>query len=258
MAPYNITDDGYVLGVKGSASSYYKLDDAQIKSLQARGLLPSPLPPYELSEIDYLFGYMLWIVLAFVAVAIIVTLFAKKRRTRAFSHLNEAIARHRDGDLDGAIEGYTRALDADRKLAPAYNLRGNAFDAKGEEGKAISDYTKAVNIAPTPVKPLIDRGTLMERQGRYDLAIADFTRVIKLGQEEEAAHVHRGRVHLRKGDLDRAIADFTKAIKLAPDFADAYHLRSIAYAHQGQNDLANTDQAKANAIMGDRTPPVPA
>jgi tetratricopeptide (TPR) repeat protein len=258
IAPYQITDDGYVLGVKGSAISYYKLDDAQIKSLQARELLPSPLPAYEISALDYALGYLLWGALAFIVIAGAIGLLARKRQSRALPHLNEALAFHHAGDLDGAIEGYTRALEIDRKLAAAYGLRGKAFEAKGEDGKAVSDYTKAINIAPKLVQPLVDRGTAMERQGRYDLAIADFTGVIKLAKGDGAAYMQRARVYLRKGEFDRAITDLNKAIKLAPDLADAYRFRSFAYLKTGQNDLAYADQAKANAIMGDRAPPVPA
>ncbi|HKY85488.1 MAG TPA: tetratricopeptide repeat protein, partial [Pseudorhodoplanes sp.] len=246
-----------VLGVKGSTTSYFKLDDAQIKTLQGRGLLPSPLPAYEISAFDYAFGYSLWGLLAFIVISGGIALLAKKRQTRALPHLNEAMARHHAGDLDGAIDEYTRAIEIDRKLAPAYTFRGNAFEAKGEDGKAVSDYTKAVNVAPKMIKPLIDRGTLMERQGRLDLAIADFTRVIKLAKTDGAAYVPRARVYLRQGDFDRAITDLNKAIKLAPDLADAYRFRSFAYFKTGRNDLANNDLAKANAIMGEQALPVP-
>lgn len=258
VLPYNVTDDGYVLGVKGSASSYYKLDDAQIKSLQARGLLPSPLPSYELSALDQAMGYGLWIVLAFLAVGGIVGLFAMRRRKRALPQLNDAVARHRAGDLDGAIEGYTQAIEIDRKLASAYNLRGNAYEAKGEDGKAVTDYTKTITLEPKTLKPLLDRGMLMERKSQFDLAIADFTRVIKLAKKEPAAYCQRARIYFRKGDFDRAITDCTKAIKMAPEFADAYRLRSMAYTKKGQNELAYADQAKANLLTGDRAPPVPA
>src|SRR5690242_314312 len=53
ILPYRLTDDGYVLGVRGQ-HSYFRLDENNIKSMQARGQLPSPLPPYHLSAIDYL------------------------------------------------------------------------------------------------------------------------------------------------------------------------------------------------------------
>ncbi len=37
--------------------SYFGLDDANVKSIQARGQLPSPLPPYQLSVLDYAMGH---------------------------------------------------------------------------------------------------------------------------------------------------------------------------------------------------------
>jgi tetratricopeptide (TPR) repeat protein len=258
VLPYMATDDGYVLGVKGKSSSYYRLDDTQIKDLQARGLLPSPLPPYELSALDLAAGYLLWGVLALLAISGVLALFAKKRQTRALPQLNYAIERHRAGELDLAIENYTLAVQIDRKLAPAFNLRGNAYEAKGEDGKAVTDYTMAITLEPKALKPLLDRGMLMERKGQFDLAIADFSRVIKLAKKEPAAYCQRGRIYFRKGDFDRTIADCTKAIKIAPEFADAYRLRSMAYTKKGQDELARADQAKANLLVGDRAPPVPA
>jgi hypothetical protein len=59
-----VSDDGYVLGVKGKADTYYPLPPPDaLKAIQADGLLPDPLPPYSLSMWDYAFGYSLWIVI---------------------------------------------------------------------------------------------------------------------------------------------------------------------------------------------------
>lgn len=255
--PYNVSVEGYVLGVKDNSKAYYKLDDARIKNLQARGLLPTPLPPYEISLLDYGIGYIGWGVLPLIAIGVAWSMFKKKRRTRALPQLNYAIERHRAGELDLAIENYTLAIQIDGKLAPAYNFRGNAYEAKGDDGKAVTDYTQAIKLEPKVLKPLLDRGRLMERKGQFDLAIADFSRVIKLAKKEGGGYVQRGRAYLGKGDFKRAIADFTTAIKLAPEYAEAYHYRGMAYAKQGQSDLARADQAKVNAITGQRTPPAP-
>ena len=60
-----VNDDGYVLGVKGESKRFYKMPTGeQLASFQKRGLLPSPLPKYELSIWEYIFGYSLWLVLA--------------------------------------------------------------------------------------------------------------------------------------------------------------------------------------------------
>ena len=58
--------EGHILGVRGQ-QSYYRLDSADVTSFQARGLLPTPLPPYELSALDYAMGYLLWPVLVVIA-----------------------------------------------------------------------------------------------------------------------------------------------------------------------------------------------
>ena len=67
IAPYRTTDDGYILGVVGE-QRYYPLNAALIERLQAQKRLPVPLPPYELSTLDYLFGYVLWIIVAGITV----------------------------------------------------------------------------------------------------------------------------------------------------------------------------------------------
>ena len=61
--PYKLTEDGYVLGVKGS-QKYYSLDQPTMASLQAQGRLPSPLPVYEVPAIDRFTANVMWIALA--------------------------------------------------------------------------------------------------------------------------------------------------------------------------------------------------
>ena len=64
---YSVSDEGYVLGVKGDDTRYYRLDKAQIERFQASGQLPSPLPSYQLSTSDYVKGYMLFALPVFAA-----------------------------------------------------------------------------------------------------------------------------------------------------------------------------------------------
>jgi hypothetical protein len=60
-----LTDDGYVLGIKGKSNAYYKMPAArELKEFQEAGTLPTPLPPYRIAAIEYLLGYSLWMALA--------------------------------------------------------------------------------------------------------------------------------------------------------------------------------------------------
>lgn len=58
-----LSDDGYVLGIKGQYGRYYPLSSKQINDLQEAGQLPSPLPAYKIPWTDYLIGYSLWFIL---------------------------------------------------------------------------------------------------------------------------------------------------------------------------------------------------
>ncbi len=54
-------DDGYVLGVKGDDEKYIRLSASEIRTYQTEQLLPNPLPPYKVTVIEYIFGYLFYI-----------------------------------------------------------------------------------------------------------------------------------------------------------------------------------------------------
>jgi hypothetical protein len=65
LAPAYFRDDGYVLAVKRAGNEYYPMPEgAELAAFQVSGSLPSPLPPYQIPTLDYVFGYVLWSALA--------------------------------------------------------------------------------------------------------------------------------------------------------------------------------------------------
>jgi tetratricopeptide (TPR) repeat protein len=243
LLPYRLTDDGYVLGVRGE-KTYFDLDDENIKSFQDSGQLPSPLPTYQLSLLDYAFGHALWIALVVIVGLWPLSRRSKRRRKRAQPHLDDAIALHRAGDLNRAVEGYTKAIEIDPKSAVAYNLRGNAFAGLQYFNLGIADQSRAIRIDPKFADALMARGLLMRTRGNFNGAISDFSRVIKL-TDDPSALFQRGLSYLGKDDVRRAIGDFTKVIEAAPNVADAYHQRALAYSRLGDAKRAKADHAKA-------------
>jgi len=63
-----LSDDGYVLKIKGDNSYYSFPPTDKVEALQKQELLPEPLPDYSIPFYEYAFGYSLWIVLLGVAV----------------------------------------------------------------------------------------------------------------------------------------------------------------------------------------------
>jgi hypothetical protein len=68
LLPYAVKDQGFVLGIAGESARYFDMppDDA-LQAMQREGLLPAPLPTYELTAVDLIFGNLLWIVIAVLA-----------------------------------------------------------------------------------------------------------------------------------------------------------------------------------------------
>lgn len=255
VLPYRMTDDGYILGIRGE-QRYYRLDEANIKSMQARGQLPTPLPTYQLSVVDYAMGHGAWIALVVIIGLVPLSMLSSRRRKRAVPYFEDGIARHQTGDFRGAAESYSKALEIDPKFAAAHYFRGNAHSALNDSKAAISEYTKAIRIEPKFADALMNRGILMRETGNFDGAVSDFSRVIKLNKEDANALYQRGLCYLGKNDFRRAIADLTKVIDAAPDFAEAYRQRALAYSRSGDAMRAQADQATAADIAANAQPAV--
>ena len=66
-------DDGYVLAEKEGAALYIPLSKGMIAEYQEKGILPKPLPPYEVPLSAYIIGYSLWLLIG-VPIALIILL----------------------------------------------------------------------------------------------------------------------------------------------------------------------------------------
>jgi tetratricopeptide (TPR) repeat protein len=257
ILPYRMSDDGYILGVRGQ-QSYFRLDDTNIKSMQARGQLPTPLPTYQLSLVDYAMGHGAWIALAVIIGLIPLSMISKRRRKRALPHFEDGVARHQANDLASAIDSYGKAVEIDPKFAAAFHFRGKAQVGRGDFKAGISDQTKAIRIEPKFADALMDRGILMRETGNFDGAVSDFSRVIKLNKKDANAYYHRGLSYLGKNDFRRAIADLTKVVEAAPEFAEAYHQRALAYSKMGDAERAQADHARARELANAQAAAQPA
>lgn len=65
LLPYTFNDDGFVLGVSGDSSRYFPMPDRpELERLQHEGVLPTPLPAWKPSWVDWLFAHVLWVFIA--------------------------------------------------------------------------------------------------------------------------------------------------------------------------------------------------
>jgi len=123
----------------------------------------------------------------------------------------------RNGDYDGAIADFTRAVELDPNMSALYLLRGNAKKMKRDYAAAISDYTRAIELEPEYKDVMLTaRAGVRELTGDLEGAIADYTRAIEIDPKFDGTYRSRGRVKQKKGDAEGAAADFARAEQLAP------------------------------------------
>ncbi len=155
------------------------------------------------------------------------------------------------GEIDRAIRDYTKTIQLDPNNASAYCDLGNVYMGENDCSNAISSYTKAIELQPDFAKAHSNRGNAYKEKGDFDSAINDYTTAIKLQPDDTAAYNNRGVAYKEKGDIDSAINDYTTTIKLQPNNATAYSNRGNAYIHKGDIDSAINDYTEAIELEPD-------
>ena len=128
----------------------------------------------------------------------------KRIKPETGRHIFQGVVHLNQGDLEGAIREYTRAIELDPKYAVVYNDRGEAY----------------------------------LRANQYDLGIADLTRALELDPKYPEAYMHRGIGYELKGDFDRAITDYNKALEINPKYYMAWFNKADACEKAGRKKEA--------------------
>ena len=127
------------------------------------------------------------------------------------------------GQIDRAIEVYSRALELNPRDAQAYNNRGVAYSSKGEVSRAIEDYSKVMELNPGFAVAYNNRGVAYNSKGEVNLAIEDYNRAIELNSSYVAeAYYNRGEVWLRQREWEKAKTDLITAKKMGLDVVAAF------------------------------------
>ncbi|MBN1106474.1 MAG: tetratricopeptide repeat protein [Deltaproteobacteria bacterium] len=157
--------------------------------------------------------------------------------------------------LDFALEmkKLESLLQINDKNAEAYYNRGWLYAYKGDMDRAVQDYTKAIAIDKKMKDAFYNRGILLARMKKFEDALKDFSETIKLESKATDAYCNRGSVHLQMGKPDLALTDFNSGLKLNPNDADLLYNRALVYLAKGDKNAATADLKKSAQMFHDRT-----
>ena len=151
-----------------------------------------------------------------------------------------------DGNIEGAIANFTRAIRLEPNNAEAYYERGHAISLIDAHA-AIADYTQALQIDSKNVKVYSRRAYSRQQLFDYAGALQDLDRAIQLEPDQDF-YLRRSSIRTVQGDYQGAIADANQTIRLESESSRAYGNRCYVRAH-GLGDfkgaLADCDRAIA-------------
>ena len=142
------------------------------------------------------------------------------------------------------IEYFTKALELNPRLAPAYENRGMFYYFQEKYDKVIEDFTRYIRLVPDKADAYRILGMAYLKIGNLDKAIVNFDSAITMTPESSDAFCYRAEALRLSGKPSEALQDATRAIELNGDpqtIADAYRTRGKVHQEMGQDDLADTD-----------------
>lgn len=155
----------------------------------------------------------------------------------AAQSLQQSASQCMSNNVEVAIAGCTRLINSsriDRKnKAVAYVTRGNAYSKQGDLDLAIDDFSKAIRFNSRSIVAFYNRGNAHIVQENFDQAIIDFSRAISLQPDHVLSYNGRGNAYLGMGDTERAIAEYNKALAIDPNNTQAASNRALAYTRDG-------------------------
>jgi tetratricopeptide (TPR) repeat protein len=159
-----------------------------------------------------------------------------------------------NGDLDGALAEYSKALAISPNCSEIYFNRGNSRRQLGDLPGAVADYSKAIDLQPRSADYYVNRAIIRLLQNDPAGAIGDFDQAIALRPDFDKPYCNRATARQALGDLPGAIADYKKAIEVNPGYAVAYMNRGLIHLLQGDDDAAQGDFDEALRLQPDLQP----
>jgi tetratricopeptide (TPR) repeat protein len=155
------------------------------------------------------------------------------------------LAKFRLGDLPGAENDLSRAVELSPVFMQAYFHRAMLRATTGDYDGALADYDMVVDIRPDVTVAYLMRAATLFETGDYPRALNDLNRYIRLEGSNADAHILRGEVRLNMSDTLGARADFDAAVEANRNNPRAYYSRGMLEASQQRWDEALADLTRA-------------
>jgi tetratricopeptide (TPR) repeat protein len=155
------------------------------------------------------------------------------------------VAKHNLGDLLGAEDDFTKAIERNQVYTEAYNHRAITRAMIGNYDDALRDFGVTIELRPDFAGPYYNRAITLARNGQWEEALDDLNHFIRREERLVGAFLRRGEVYLNLRDTVRARGEFDEAIRTNRNSPEGYYYRGMLDAMQGRTDDALADMDRA-------------
>lgn len=156
--------------------------------------------------------------------------------------LDDALEKHRQGDLPGAEAIYQQLLNDEPDNHELLHLFALLRQDQGQLDEAKGMLERAIELKPDAATFHASLGSIRQAQGDLDGARGSLEKALELNSNLVQAHLAIGYLHMVQGDLDQSERSFQTVLRMEPDSVPA--LLNMANLHLL---VGNPDQAVAYA-----------
>lgn len=169
-------------------------------------------------------------------------------------HVDYAVAAMKNGNYQGAIQEWKKALDLSPSEPWLHNSLGVALMEAGEVQEALTHYQIAIELNPHYAEAYNNSGEALATKGDDSGAIVQFLRALELDTAFTAARTHVGMLLAGMGRMDEAILHMRKVATDNPDAMEAQRNLGHALAQAGKLQDAELYLRRADRLADGKDP----
>jgi len=177
------------------------------------------------------------------------------KASSALSHYIMGVMYEDLGDIDKAIEEYTKAAKADNDTSSIHLNLASSYIKKSDFPKAIEELKIASLLSPEAIEPHAILAILYSSQNKLDLATAEYEAALKnaskLDPRNTEIYKGLGAVYLQGKKLKEAEGAYRMIIELAPNDAQAHFYLGSIYSESRNSSSAEKELIRAIELKPD-------
>jgi Tfp pilus assembly protein PilF len=141
---------------------------------------------------------------------------------RALHEFEKGNRAQRQGNYQGAIAHYQKALHIDPACYPALNNLGAVFLRQKDNAQAEAAFERSLNLNPEDGEAYVNLGHVLYEEAKYPQAIQRLQEGLRHTPHSAVGYFFLGSSYLRLGEIDHAEPLLKRAAALDPNMASAH------------------------------------